>query len=67
MLSDDDGGDDGLRNTNKKDFNLEKGSKDSKEDSLLNFVYNVSNMVAGVKVTNGGSNHNNGGKRKTTQ
>jgi hypothetical protein len=60
-------GDDGLRNTNNEDLNLKKESEDSEEDSLPNFVDDVSNMVAGVNVTNSSRNCSSSGKRKAIQ
>lgn len=67
MLFHNDNRDDGLRNTSNEDFNLEEGSRNSKKNSISNFIDDVSHMVAGFNVVNSSSNHNSGGERKTTQ
>jgi len=60
----------GERQTNavNEDPHIEEGSGDSEEDSLPNFVVDVSNMVAGVPVANSTSNPTgSSGKRKGVQ
>ncbi|XP_011014912.1 PREDICTED: uncharacterized protein LOC105118628, partial [Populus euphratica] len=48
-----------------EDPHLEEGSGDSEEDSVLNFIVNINNMVAGVTFTNSTSNPtSSSGKRK---
>jgi len=46
-----------MRNTTNDKTNIEKGSGDSKEDAIPNFVHDVSNMVGGSNVVNNSSNH----------
>jgi len=66
MLSNEDGGDDGLRSINNDGINLEEGSGDLEENSIPNFVDDMSNMVICFNVANSSSNHSFG-KRKATQ
>lgn len=58
----------GEKNASNEDTHLEKGSGDSEEDTLPNFVKDVNNMVAGVNFTNSSSNlSSSSGKRKGVQ
>jgi len=45
---------------NVDDVNLEKGSGDSNEDVILNFIDDVSNMVVWFNVTNNNITYNSG-------
>ena len=67
MFSGDVGVGDESKNTSKEDVNLKEGNGDSEEDSIPNFVDNVSNMVVGVNVNVKTSNPSSSGKRKVTQ
>ena len=47
-------------------LNLEEGNKDPENDSLPNFIEDVSNMVADVDVANSRSNITSSGKTEAT-
>jgi hypothetical protein len=68
LNSDEDGVGERQTNAVNKDPHIEEGSGDSEENSLPNFVADVSNMVAGVTVANSTSNPTgSSGKRKGVQ
>jgi len=56
LLSDEDNGAAGMRNTTNEETNIEEGSGDSKEDAIPDFIHDVSNMVGGSNVANSSSN-----------
>jgi hypothetical protein len=65
LNSDEDGVGERQTNLLNEDPHIKEGSGDSEEDSLPNFVADVSNMVAGVTVANSTSNPiGSSGKRK---
>jgi hypothetical protein len=47
-------------------LNLEEGNGDPENDSLPNFIEDVSNMVVDVNVANNSSNITSSGKTKAT-
>jgi hypothetical protein len=68
LNSDEDGVGERQTNAVNEDPHIEEGSGDSEEDSLPNFIVDVSNMVAGVPVANNTSNPTgSSGKRKGVQ
>jgi len=68
LNSDEDGVSERQTNAVNEDPHIEEGSGDSEEDSLPNFIVDVSNMVAGVPVANNTSNPTgSSGKRKGVQ
>jgi hypothetical protein len=56
LLSDEDNGPAGMRNTTNEETNMEEGSGDSEEDAIPDFIHDVSNMVGGSNVANSSSN-----------
>jgi hypothetical protein len=68
LNSNEDGVSERRTNAVNEDLHLEEGSGDSEEDSLPNFVGDVSNMVAGFTFANSTSNPtSSSGKRKDVQ
>ena len=68
LNSNEDGVSERRTNAVNEDPHLEEGSGDSEEDSLPNFVGDVSNMVAGFTFANSTSNPtSSSGKRKDVQ
>ena len=69
MNPDDDGFSERRNNASNEDPHLEKGSGDSEEDTLPNFIEDVNNMVGGVNFSNSSSNPSsiNSEKRKDVQ
>lgn len=56
------------KNASNEDTYLEKGSGDSEEDTLPNFVEDVNNMISGVNFANSTSNpSSSSGKSKGAQ
>jgi len=65
---DDDGLGERRKNATNEDPHIEEGSGDSEEDTLLNFIKDVNNMVPNVNFVNSGSNpSSSNGKRKGVQ
>jgi hypothetical protein len=67
IMADDDEGDDGLRNNDNKDLNIEKGSKDLEEHNFPNFVKDVINMIDDINVMNSSNNCSSSWNKKATQ
>jgi len=68
LNSDEDGVGERQTNAINEDPHIEEGSGDSEEDSLPNFIVDVSNMIIGVTFANSTSNPTGcSGKRKGVQ
>jgi hypothetical protein len=61
---DDDGFSERRNNASNEDPHLEKGSGDSEEDTLPNFIEDVNNMVAGVNFANSTSNPSSSSRKR---